>query len=136
MSKTKKALPFRRIRLDPATQWRTPPEIPLQWDTMAKQVTVNLPDVFPERDSGTGRDKVAKPGPTKQRPDAVTAIVGAVFDTAVSKEIRRRLHHSQALAVVVLVPTAAWVAPATVFFRATFGERWTRPRRSRRTAVR
>jgi cell division protease FtsH len=69
---------------------------------------------------------VAKPASKNARPDAMTAVVGAAFDAAASKEIRRRLTDAKALAVIVLVPTCAWVAPTTVYFRATFGERWTR----------
>jgi hypothetical protein len=95
---------------------------------MAKRVNGNilLNDARDEH-FDTYQDKVAKPASKNARPDAMTAVVGAEFDVAVSKEIRRRLTHPRrASAVVVLVPTSAWVAPTTVYFRTTFGERWTR----------
>lgn len=58
------------------------------------------------------------------RPSAMTAIIGAAFGAAISKEVRRRLTHAQALAVIVLVPTSAWVKPAAAYFGRSFGQRW------------
>jgi hypothetical protein len=68
-------------------------------------------------------DDEAPPKP-KGRPSAISAIVGATFEAAVSKQLFRKLEHGQALAAIVLVPSAAWVAPVANYFKATFGDRW------------
>ncbi|WLB25257.1 hypothetical protein QIH85_25695 [Bradyrhizobium japonicum] len=64
------------------------------------------------------------------RPEAMTALVGAAFESAASPELRRRLRHGQALCVIVLVPTAAWVLPVSDHFRRSFGDRWLQHTRS------
>jgi hypothetical protein len=64
------------------------------------------------------------------RPEAMTALVGAAFEAAASPELRRRLRHGQALCVIVLVPTAAWVLPVADHFRRSFGDRWLQHTRS------
>lgn len=56
--------------------------------------------------------------------DAMMAVVGAVFDAAVSRQDRRRIDHAKAMAVVVIVPTPAWVAPVSQHFPKKFGSRW------------
>jgi hypothetical protein len=79
-------------------------------------------------DAGDGESDlpavVVPPRPKKQRPDAVTAILGAAFEAATTTGVRRRLKHGQAMAVVVVVPGASWVASAKTYARAAFGERW------------
>ncbi|MBR0780751.1 AAA family ATPase [Bradyrhizobium iriomotense] len=66
----------------------------------------------------------APPRRRQARPAAVSAIVGAAFDAAVPKEIRRKLEHGQALAAIVLVPSPEWVGPVTHYFTSIFGNRW------------
>lgn len=56
--------------------------------------------------------------------DVMTAVVGAAFDAAISPKIRRQIDQAKAMAVVIVVPTPAWVAPVSQYFRATFGSRW------------
>jgi cell division protease FtsH len=131
MSKTKRTPPFHETRFRPTPKWQMPPELRIllrndEFGT-AKRVTGNvLLDDLPDEHFDTAQDNVTKPVSKNARPDAMTAVVGAAFDAAVSKEIRRRLiHPRRALAVVVLVPTSAWVEPTAVYFKTTFGERWT-----------
>ncbi|EHR03033.1 hypothetical protein [Bradyrhizobium sp. WSM471] len=62
--------------------------------------------------------------PGGDRPDAITAVVGAVFEAATTPDLRRRLRHSQAICAILHVPTTAWVMPVSLYFRSTFGERW------------
>lgn len=62
--------------------------------------------------------------PTGDRQDAMAIVLGAAFERATDARTMRRLHHSQALACVVRVPTAAWLAPTATWFAATFGTRW------------
>ena len=57
-------------------------------------------------------------------PEAIQCVVAAAFEAATSAAMRRRLHHGQALAVVVLVPSPFWVPPTSGHFVETFGERW------------
>lgn len=64
------------------------------------------------------------------RPAAMTALVGAAFEAATSADLRRKLRHGQALCVLVLVPTAAWVLPVADHFRRSFGHRWLQHTRS------
>jgi hypothetical protein len=76
-----------------------------------------------------GRDPEDKasdqpPRPPRPRQGALAAVVGATFDAAVSRKVRRRLAHGQALAVVVTVPTGAWVGPVTDYFKHEFGNHW------------
>ncbi|MFK4381030.1 hypothetical protein [Bradyrhizobium sp. USDA 223] len=65
------------------------------------------------------------------RPEAITAPVGAAFEAAASSDLRRKLRHGQALCVIVMVPTAAWVLPVSDHFRRCFGDRWLQHTRSR-----
>lgn len=58
------------------------------------------------------------------RPEAVTAVVGASFEAATTPDQRRRLRHSQAMCAIVHVPSRAWVVPVSLYFRRSFGERW------------
>jgi cell division protease FtsH len=59
-----------------------------------------------------------------RRQAAVLAVVGAAFDAAVPKDLRRRLRRNRALAVIVLVPTQAWIVPVAAYARSAFGDRW------------
>jgi cell division protease FtsH len=62
--------------------------------------------------------------PSSSYSDGMMAVVGAAFDAAVSPQIRRQIEHAKALAVVIVVPTPAWVAPMSIHFTTTFGSRW------------
>jgi hypothetical protein len=62
--------------------------------------------------------------PISSYSDGVMAVVGAAFDAAVSQKARRQIDHAKALCVVVIVPTATWVAPMSAHFTTTFGSRW------------
>jgi hypothetical protein len=77
------------------------------------------PDMDMEED-----DERKPAGTPRRREGAVRAVVGAAFEAAVPKDVRRRLTHGKALAVVVLVPTPAWVLPAAAYARSVFGDRW------------
>jgi cell division protease FtsH len=55
---------------------------------------------------------------------AGSAIMSAVLDASIPRNIRRRLRHAQALAVVVHVPGPDWIEPAHRAFRTAFGSRW------------
>lgn len=72
--------------------------------------------------------------PKGDRPDAVTAVVGAAFEAATTPDLRRRLRHNQAMCAVVHVPSPAWVMPVSLYFRNTFGERWLQQTRHGPTA--
>jgi cell division protease FtsH len=79
----------------------------------------------PAQQAGVEKDEEGKRARTRRRREAaVTAVVGAAFDAAVPKDVRRRLTHGKALAVVVVVPTLAWVLPAAAYARSVFGDRW------------
>jgi cell division protease FtsH len=69
-------------------------------------------------------DEDAAPKSRAADQDAMMAVVGATFDAAVSRQIRRQIDHAKAMAVVVVVPTPAWVAPVSQHFREKFGSRW------------
>jgi cell division protease FtsH len=132
MKKNNRKLRFRNVCREAPRAWARPfgvPRliIPSEFERMAKRMIQEHYDKSPvDEDFETDSGEVAKPAPKNTRLDAMTAVVGAAFDAAVSKKVRRRLSHPRALAVVVLVPTSAWVAPTTVYFRAMFGEGWTR----------
>jgi len=64
------------------------------------------------------------------RPEAMTALVGAALEAATSPDLRRKVRHGQALCVIVLVPTVAWVLPVSDHFRRSFGDRWLQHTRS------
>lgn len=67
------------------------------------------------------------PAPRRRRAPRGTAtatIVGAAFEAATTPAVRRRLTHVQALAVVVIVPGPAWVAPLAAYVESEFGPRW------------
>jgi hypothetical protein len=59
--------------------------------------------------------------------DARMAIAGAAFDAATTSSVRRRLRNRKnALAVVVRMPTPAWVKPIGAYFAKAFGDAWER----------
>jgi cell division protease FtsH len=70
--------------------------------------------------------KIPAEPPTREpvRPSAMTAVMEACFDGQVPVKTRRKLQHGQALAVILLVPTADWVSPMARFFKQRFGSRW------------
>jgi cell division protease FtsH len=77
------------------------------------------------QEPGVDTDDEEKPiRKVARRESAISAVVGAAVDAAVSKDLRRRLKHNQALAVVVVVPTLAWVVPAAAYAKSVFGTRW------------
>ncbi|RQH12667.1 AAA family ATPase [Bradyrhizobium sp. RP6] len=70
-------------------------------------------------------DELSPPNSAKRgRQSAMTAIIGAAFEASAPREVIRKLEHNQALAVIVLVPSPAWVGPVKEYFRAKFGGRW------------
>lgn len=59
--------------------------------------------------------------------DARMAICAAAFEAAASSSVRRKLHdRKESLAVVVQVPTPAWVAPIGAYCAKAFGGSWKR----------
>ncbi|NYG44815.1 hypothetical protein GGD67_002263 [Bradyrhizobium sp. IAR9] len=83
------------------------------------------PIEYPEIDTNRDDDEASPSKPAKRsRRSAMTALVGAAFEASVSNEAYRKLEHNQALAVIVMVPSPAWVGPMKDYFRATFGGRW------------
>jgi cell division protease FtsH len=70
-----------------------------------------------------GTEETVGPEP-KRRRSAVAAIMEAAFAASLPPGTRRWLAHTQALAVVVQVPTSAWIEPTQKFFGHAFGERW------------
>jgi cell division protease FtsH len=64
------------------------------------------------------------PAADDPRENATAVVVGAAFEAALPKGVRRRLRQGQALAVVVVVPTQAWVVPVAAYARSAFGDRW------------
>jgi cell division protease FtsH len=73
-------------------------------------------------DAASGKDDERKPA--RDRVAAVPVVVAAAFDAAVSKDARRRLTHNQALAAILVVPTAAWVVAVAAHVRSVLGSRW------------
>jgi cell division protease FtsH len=55
--------------------------------------------------------------------NARLAIAGAAFEAATTRAMRRRLRRKQkTLAIVIKVPTAAWVQPIGAYFKSRFGD--------------
>jgi hypothetical protein len=77
----------------------------------------------PAQQAGMEEDDEGRPA-ADRREAAVPAIVGAAVDAAVPKGLRRRLRHDRALAVIVVVPTQAWIVPVAAYARSAFGDRW------------
>jgi cell division protease FtsH len=74
---------------------------------------------FDGDDGGSG-----PPAADDARENATAVVVAAAFQAALPKGVRRRLRHGQALAVIVVVPTHAWVLPVAAYARSAFGDRW------------
>ncbi len=63
------------------------------------------------------------PSPAPNR-EAMAGVVDAAFASAISPTIGRQIDQAKAMAVVIVVPTPAWVAPVAAHFRTKFGSRW------------
>lgn len=64
------------------------------------------------------------PKRTKRPVPAAKAVMGAIVEASISRNVRRQLRHRQALAVIVEVPGPDWVEPVRAAFRTYFGPRW------------
>ncbi len=62
--------------------------------------------------------------PVRDKRSPADAIVDVAFEQAMTSALSRSLSGKAILAVVVVVPTAAWVAPCERFWRHRFGDRW------------
>jgi hypothetical protein len=69
-------------------------------------------------------DEHVGPLPRSGRQAAITAVVGATFEAAVPPELRRKLTRSEAMCVILQVPSQAWVRPVSVYFGSVFGDHW------------
>jgi hypothetical protein len=78
----------------------------------------------PAQRAGMEKDEGKKPARTVGPEAAVPAIVRAAFEAAVSEDVVALLTNGKSLAVVVVVPTPAWVAPVEAYLRSAFGSRW------------
>jgi cell division protease FtsH len=58
----------------------------------------------------------------KRRP--ADAIVDAAFEAIMTPTLKRLLDGKAAVALVVMVPTAAWVSPFNSYWKRRFGDRW------------
>lgn len=90
------------------------------------RMILKMPEIeVPEIEAEDHDDDALPPKPAKRgRHSAMTALLGAAFEASVSKEVYRKLEHNQALAVIVVVPSPAWVGPMKDYFRSAFGGRW------------
>ncbi|UFW48186.1 MULTISPECIES: hypothetical protein [Bradyrhizobium] len=89
------------------------------------------PEDEPEIEGNFYLDPEEAPPPARgARQEAMAAVVGAAFEAAASPDLRRKLRHGQALSVIILVPTVAWVLPVSDHFRRAFGDRWLQHTRS------
>ncbi|MEY9753784.1 AAA family ATPase [Bradyrhizobium yuanmingense] len=114
---SKKAKRFRKITSPRQRFVRGAEDVVRQYDgSLPLDDLKNGPFYLVEEDD----DDVARP---RDR-DAATAIVGASFDAAMDPDLRRKLRHSQALAVVIRVPEPEWVEPTANYLGSTFGPRW------------
>lgn len=94
--------------------------------TITQAKTEDRFDLPEEMDESAPNAEKPKAPQARPRTSAMTAIVGSLFDASIPRDVRRRLNHAKALAVVVLVPGPAWVVPAEIYFRDVFGTRWIR----------
>lgn len=95
-----------------------------QVERMNKIVQTGILEAGQDPDFDLDEEEIEEPASNLAHSDALAAVVGAAFDASVTKAVRRRLLHGQALAVVVRVPTPAWVGPVAQHFRSQFGTRW------------
>jgi cell division protease FtsH len=120
MKKTKK-IPKKNVRTVP----KLLADLRASVASLSGEAAAEQSEPAQESEVDVEEDDTEKPARTGDRGEAATpAVVGAAFDAAVSRALRRRLLHGQALAVVVVVPTTAWVVPAAAYLRSVFGTRW------------
>ncbi|MHC2462424.1 AAA family ATPase [Bradyrhizobium embrapense] len=62
--------------------------------------------------------------PAREKRSPSDAIVEIAFEVALTPALERSLSGKAALAIVVIVPTAAWVAPCKTFWERRFGNQW------------
>jgi cell division protease FtsH len=62
--------------------------------------------------------------PAREKRHPSDAILEVAFEKALTPVLERSLSGKAALAVIVVVPTAAWVAPCKTFWERRFGNRW------------
>ncbi|MHC2676990.1 cell division protease FtsH [Bradyrhizobium diazoefficiens] len=62
--------------------------------------------------------------PVRDKRSATDTIVDVAFEQAMTSALNRSLAGKAVLAVVVVVPTAAWVAPCERLWKRRFGDRW------------
>ncbi|WP_262048120.1 AAA family ATPase [Bradyrhizobium sp. Bra78] len=73
---------------------------------------------------GEDEDSETTAMPVRDKRSPADAIVDVAFEQAMTSALSRSLSGKAILAVVVVVPTAAWVAPCERFWRHRFGDRW------------
>jgi hypothetical protein len=94
MKKNNRKLRFRNVCRESPHAWARPPGvprliIPSEFDRMAKRMIQEHYNKSPvDEDFETDPAEAAKPASKNARPDAMTAVVGAAFDAAASKESR------------------------------------------------
>jgi cell division protease FtsH len=78
----------------------------------------------PAQRAGMEKDDAKKPARTVGPEAALEVIVRTAFEAAVSEDVRTLLTNGKSLAVVVVVPAPAWVAPVESYVKSAFGSRW------------
>jgi cell division protease FtsH len=78
----------------------------------------------PAQQAGMEEYDPEKPARTAGPEAAVPTIVRAAFEAALAEDVRTLLTNGKSLAVVVVVPTPAWVAPVESYVKSAFGSRW------------
>jgi cell division protease FtsH len=78
----------------------------------------------PAQRAGMEKDGGKKPARAVGPEAALAVIVRAAFEAAVTEDLRTLLTNGKSLAVVVVVPTPAWVGPAAAYAKSAFGDRW------------
>jgi hypothetical protein len=68
--------------------------------------------------------ETAKPALDRRLPSAEEAIVHASFEAAATPAMRRRLAAKSTIAVVLLVPSSAWVRAVKSYFENRLDKRW------------
>ncbi|MBB1090459.1 AAA family ATPase [Rhodopseudomonas palustris] len=86
--------------------------------------TLVQPIEQPEGTSEVAESASSDPPLPRERPTARCALVAAAWTLATTGEIRARLKEGGSLAVVVVVPTSAWVASVKSMFEKRFGRGW------------
>ncbi|OSI65048.1 hypothetical protein BSZ21_21960 [Bradyrhizobium canariense] len=82
----------------------------------------------PELDLPDSEEETEDEAETRARPkpreNATAILVAATFEQAVSRKLQRKLAQGRALAVTVVVPTAAWATAIAAYARSEFGDQW------------